>query len=134
MGQRTEDQHKAYSSHLKYYQAQRQEGPDLMLIENVCEYTMQRVEKEMGAAYKCCDLRLDPRLLGFPTARARRFIICYKVSKFEWSAEISFQSVIEALRRQPVMDIQKYFWMKKESERHNLGQWYAALPEVVPDS
>ena len=126
MGLRTAEGHEAYRAHESFYKSQKKLRPDILVVENVTEYSLERVQEALGSRYACRAMRLDPRIFGFATSRARVYIIAWRVDVFEWASDISYEAVVVALRRRPVMDVGKYFF-KKLPEEELPSAWYVSL-------
>ena len=112
MGLRTGESHPAHQSHDAYYSNMRRDSNDILLIENVTEYSSQTVAENLGEAYSCFDVKLDPRNFGMRTARARRYVIALKKGSVTWNPRISLLDVLRALRRQPIMNPLEFFFLK----------------------
>ena len=127
MGNRTGEQHKAYESHLKFYDNIKSQA-DLIILENVTEYDEKTAAELLGTAWKTKSLCLDPRLFGCPTARARIFIAAWRPAMLTWNKSFDFAEVISAMKARPVMSIEKYFW--KTLPKENLSGWHVACLQV----
>ena len=111
MGLITGELHPAHECHEVYYKNMKRSQPDVLIIENVVEYKLETAQSRLGRRYSCFDVCIDPRLFGFPTARARRYIVALKKCTVAWNPNISLHDVILCLRRQPIMSPMDYFFM-----------------------
>ena len=125
MGLRTAEEHKAYACHETYYKNEVRKGTDMLVIENVPEYTVETVHSRLKHKYECYDVCLDPRLFGYRTARARRYIVALKKGSATWNPNISLRDVLLKLRCRPVMSLKKYFFMKSPPGQE-LSAWHVA--------
>ena len=69
MGKRRRCDDPNFQTHKDYYRGVVAEDYDLLVIENVPEYEENVVAQELGDAYTLHSCRVDPRCLGFGTAR-----------------------------------------------------------------
>eukprot|EP00435_Cladocopium_sp_Y103_P033139 s810_g8.t1 len=87
---------------------------DIAICENVKESNLeQTMHTYLGAAWDvkaCC---VDPRLFGLGCARARCYGIGWKKSQYEWNKVISLERLLGALKAQPVMTADSYFFLTK---------------------
>ena len=124
MGLLTGELHPAHECHEVYYKNMKRSQPDVLIIENVVEYKLETAQSRLGRRYSCFDVCIDPRLFGFPTARARRYIVALKKCTVAWNPNISLHDVILCLRRQPIMSPMDYFFMPVPPTL--LTSWYVA--------
>lgn len=102
-----------FQVHQKYYE----EAPsfaDIIFLENVVEYKLQQTaSSQLGPQWSVQALSVDPRLFGLGCARARTYGIAIKKSMHTWSKSITLTSVIEALKAQPMMKADDFFFLTK---------------------
>ncbi|CAK9068088.1 unnamed protein product [Durusdinium trenchii] len=103
-----------FATHQAYYERVAPHQ-DVIIVENVPEYQENTV---MGClpggnrVWRMKSIRLDPRVLGLPTARARVFMIIYKYNKVQWNPKFHLETLTEHLCSQVVMSAESYFWKK----------------------
>jgi len=69
MGKRMQEQGPSYPVHKAFYDAIKKSDHEVVLIENVPEYKEQIVAEELGPGWTLVSTRVDPRSLGFASAR-----------------------------------------------------------------
>ena len=74
------------------------------------------MSRYLGVAWDVKASCVDPRLFGLGCARARCYGIGWKKSSYEWSKLISLERVLGALKAQPVMKADDYFFLTKTPE------------------
>lgn len=112
MGLREKQDGKEHVTHTKYYENMKKSRNQLLIIENVCEYEEQMVQKELGGEWCLKSIRVDPRALGLPCARARVFILAWKKKELRWCAPWTLSSFVEALCSRIGMNTGNYFFKK----------------------
>ncbi|CAK8990645.1 unnamed protein product [Durusdinium trenchii] len=92
-GKRLGTEAPSYKCHTAFY---RKIAPtsDAMLIENVPEYPESLIKQELGPGYSVRSIVIDPRILGIPAARTRRYAIAWRHSKVKWRPEINLEDVV----------------------------------------
>lgn len=112
MGKGLRERDVKYQVHQKYYQVIPGVA-DLLLLENVPEYSMKEVvARELGSGWGCVAETIDPRLFGFATSRARTYALCWKKSTIKMDPQFPLGKVIAALKARPVMLAKNYFWQR----------------------
>lgn len=65
---------------------------DVMVIENVPEYSVTIVEAELKKTgcgdWACESAVIDPRVVGIPTARARLYIVAFNKLVARWREDV----------------------------------------------
>ena len=89
---------------------------DIQLLENVPEYEEKGYKQslacqKLGEAFDGISFKIDPRVLGLPTARARVYILAWKKAKFSWSPDFSLMEFLDAITSQVTLDASEYWWM-----------------------
>ncbi|CAK9112300.1 PABC domain-containing protein, partial [Durusdinium trenchii] len=129
-----------FATHQAYYERVAPHQ-DVIIVENVPEYQENTV---MGClpggnrVWRMKSIRLDPRVLGLPTARARVFMIIYKYNKVQWNPKFHLETLTEHLCSQVVMSAESYFWKKvsipkqlSEAEERNLRDYHKLCPGLM---
>ena len=102
-----------FGCHKKYYETVG-DVADLAVCENVKECKLkQTMSHYLGAAWDVNESCVDPRLFGLGCARARSYGIGWKKACYQWSKLISLERVLEALKAQPMMKADDYFFLTK---------------------
>lgn len=105
-----------FECHKKYYETVG-DVADLAICENVKESKLEEtMSRYLGVAWDVKASCVDPRLFGLGCARARCYGIGWKKSSYEWSKLISLERVLGALKAQPVMKADDYFFLTKTPE------------------
>lgn len=81
-----------------------------MLIENVPEYPESLIKQELGPGYSVRSIVIDPRILGIPAARTRRYAIAWRHSKVKWRPEINLEDVVATVTANLVGDASMFWW------------------------
>lgn len=111
MGLQKKEQDEKFETHEALYE-QADENTEILILENVVEYTIkQYVAKYLGAGWSCIERKVDPRLWGFGAARPRSYGIAWKNSACKWDPQFDFDAVLESLKARPQMTATSYFWM-----------------------
>lgn len=89
---------------------------DIQIIENVPEYEEKGYEQslacqKLGEDFDGKSFKIDPRVLGLPTARARVYILAWKKAKFSWSPDFSLMEFLDVVTSQVTLDASEYWWM-----------------------
>ena len=84
----------------------------ILVIENVPEYEERVVRSSLSSCWTLVSVRVDPRVLGFGTARARVFIVAYRSDKLQWVSPFSLASLVGCLSSQVALKAKDYFWMQ----------------------
>ena len=106
-GRRTSDP--VFRTHSAYYGAMERMA-DCLLIENVPEYNQSVVEERLGSEWEVRGVVFDPRVLGLPAARSRRYLYALKKSRVRWNSDIKLEDVIDALTSSVVRDAGMWWW------------------------
>ncbi len=113
MGKKLHEMDVSYMSHRSHYRMVENEEVDVELLENVPEYSESVVKQNLKpSTWGMVSAVLDPRLFGQKTSRPRRYFICWRKDRVEWTSPHSMETIISALRTCPVMDPLSYFWKK----------------------
>jgi hypothetical protein len=100
-----------YSTHQQFYRMCDDHAYDVLLIENVPEYSVQHVKKRFPCpAYGVAWEKVDPRCFGDGAARARVYILVWKTAKLKWDTALPLREVLLALSARPCMTASSYFW------------------------
>ena len=83
---------------------------DCLLIENVPEYQQTVVESSLGDEWAVRSVIFDPRVLGIPAARSRRYLYAMKKSRVQWNEDIKLEDVIDALTSTVVCGAGVFWW------------------------
>lgn len=75
---------------------------DILILENVPEYLLSIPQSRLDARWKLLSAVIDPRVLGFPCARARLYVLAYnqnavRMRKGLLSSCNGFQRVINSM-------------------------------------
>lgn len=109
MGNREKEKGVHHRTHEAYFQSQREGSNAIAIVENVTEYCEELVRRELGDKWKVSSIKLDPRCFGFPSARARIFLVCWKHEEVQWTGSWSLRDFIMCLRSPVVMSAADYF-------------------------
>ena len=109
MGKRLQTADPAYQTHKAHY-SWASSCHDILIVENVCEYDQELVQKELGRGWRIAAAKVDPRILGLGAARARVYMLAWRASKFTWSGEINVQDFFDTLTSKVMLDASSYFW------------------------
>lgn len=110
-----------FECHKKYYE-QAPAKADVLVLENVPQYTPDVVANELGEAWDIKHCIIDPRILGLPAARTRIYLVCYKKKKASWMPGISLNSVLVALTSRVIADASMYLWKKLQPATLSLAK------------
>ena len=117
MGERNGTNDVVFKVHEKYYKVVGFYA-DLLVLENVVEYKMETTASQhLGDEWSVKAFSVDPRLFGLGCARARTYGIAIRKSKLVWSTKISIEKVLEALKQQPLMQADDFFFLHKTPQR-----------------
>ena len=101
-----------FQVHKKYWD-QAPKVADILLIENVTEYELEKyVERFLGPEYESLVARVDPRLWGFGCARPRVYGLVWHKACGQWNASFPFEEILRALKAEPVMKAQDFFYLE----------------------
>ena len=113
MGKQLQEMDISYMAHQSHYKMVHKEQFDVQILENVPEYSEDVVKQNLKPqTWGMVSAVLDPRLFGQKTSRPRRYFICWKKDRVEWTSPYSMEAIINALRTCPVIDPLSYFWKK----------------------
>lgn len=113
MGKREKEKGKSQVCHQAFYDNMKNSQNSVVVVENVCEYDGERiVQQALGNIWKLEVVRIDPRIFGFASARARMYLVAYRSDKLRWAGPWTLQSFVEMLRSRVEMSVWDYFWMK----------------------
>lgn len=112
MGKGLKDADPKFLVHSKYYK-NAQDTLDVILLENVPEYEMERVvAHEMGKSWACQAVVVDPRLFGFGTSRARVYGLCWNKKIIAVDSLFPILKTLEALKARSTMLAQDFYSKK----------------------
>lgn len=111
MGRRQQDLGPSFVVHKAFFKNMRNSKNSIVVVENVPEYSEALVQRELGCEWALESVRLDPRVLGLPTSRARVFMLCWKKNEVLWNAPFTLTSFIHCLRSRVVMNAGNYFFL-----------------------
>ena len=115
MGNGLKDADPKYAVHSKYY-ANARDTVDVILLENVPEYELERVaSRELGPAWACQAVVVDPRLFGFGASRARVYGLCWNKKNITVDSLFPILKTLEALKARAIMRAQDFYWQKYSS-------------------
>lgn len=82
MGNKEREFGPSWQTHSSYYDNMKKSKIPVLIIENVCEYEEQLVQKCLGRGWKLVSIRVDPRSLGMAAARQgfRKGSLCHSQS------------------------------------------------------
>lgn len=110
MGSRKKEESPGFRTHQAYYKEVAPSN-DIVVIENVVEYPESIVKRELGPAWEVRSWRIDPRIFGLGTARARVYMIAIRINKLAWIGGFNVQDFFEAISAQVALSASDYFWM-----------------------
>lgn len=116
MGKRRGAQDPIYLTHKRFY-SDVASDQDLILVENVTEYSEKHVQDELGSAFALTSVKIDPRIFGMGVARARIYIIAIRKSKLQWRKGFSIKDFLDSLTSRMILSASSYFWKKLPSQR-----------------
>ena len=115
MGLRRKEFGPSAAVHEAHYKNQSASDNWILVIENVPEYEERVVRTSLKPAnlWSITHVKLDPRLLGLGTARARVFYVCWRKDKLQWNAPFgSLMSFVECLRARVTLSAMDYLYMQ----------------------
>ena len=89
------------------------------VIENVTEYQIDVISKNLGPGFEIRSARLDPRIFGVPAARARLYALAINREKVQFAPWFDLEDFIDILTSRVVMSFHSYWWM--DIPRSNLS-------------
>ena len=119
MGLQRGMQDEKFQTHESYYNAS--SLWDVMIIENVPEYSSEIPQKKLGPEWCCESCVLDPRLFGVPSARSRVYILAYRKSAVTRNSAIKIAEVIDTLTQQVVSTAAMFWWDQSRPESKLTG-------------
>ena len=78
-----------FETHRSYYR-EMAKIQDVLIIENVPEYDIDIPESLLGETWCLQHLVIDPRVLGVPAARARRYILAFNKTTVNLVGDLFF--------------------------------------------
>ena len=114
MGRRLQTADPLYQIHEAYYKNVAVDQ-DVNIIENVPEYHVQLVRNSLHG-FHVTDFKLDPRIFGMGTARARVYLVCIRSTKLKWKKGWCWQTFLDALTANKVLVSGDYWWRTLPSQ------------------
>ena len=114
MGRRLQTADPLYQTHEAYYKNVAVDQ-DVNIIENVPEYHVQLVRNSLHG-FHVTDFKLDPRIFGMGTARARVYLVCIRSTKLKWKKGWCWQTFLDALTANKVLVSGDYWWRTLPSQ------------------
>lgn len=110
MGKKRRENDPCIATHEKHYMEYKKYN-QMLIIENVSEYSVDLVKASLGAKWSMQVTRLDPRLFGLPVARARLYIIAYRHDRLRWASDLTLDDFVKICSSQCVLSARNLFWM-----------------------
>ena len=144
MGARRQTRDRLFLVHEKWYELETSKVDiDICIVENVTEYSESIIKKHFQEPkYKIVAERIDPRVFGEASARARLYAIVYKTSKFFWDPSLSLSSFLSMLKMRPQMTAKSFFFMPNPKSTLTTSQackqsvclqhWFHMMEEQIP--
>ena len=130
MGKRLQTNAVQFETHEALYENVSPEM-DIQIVENVPEYSEDVVRSRLPADFDMKWMKIDPRILGLPAARARIYYLAWRKSKLQWAKGFSLQEFMDSITSQVKLAASDYWWM--DLPRSNLTSsedtWLQAVPK-----
>jgi hypothetical protein len=108
--------HKAWLSHRKL----RREA--LIFFENVPGFPIAQLERNLGGTCDVLSSVVDPRQLGYASARPRLWCMCIDRQKARWNCDRSFCEVLALLGARPRMSAKDFARVAHPVANHDSSQ------------
>ena len=106
-------------------------GMDIQVVENVPEYSEDVVKSRLPAGFDMKSMKIDPRILGLPAARARIYYLAWRKSKLQWAKGFSLQEFMDSITSQVELGASHYWWMDLPRSKLTRSEdtWLQAQPK-----
>ena len=110
MGKRLQTNAVQFETHEALYEDVSPEV-DIQVVENVPEYSEDVVRSRLPADFDMKYMKIDPRILGLPAARARIYYLAWRKSKLQWAKWFSLPEFMDSITSQVKLSASDYWWM-----------------------